>query len=209
MLPNDVSILVVAEHSLVRAGLCALLDNAPGLVVIAEAADIASAARVAARVHPDVVLFDAPPTEASDQWALGSLRRAAPGSCLLCLARNDPHGVDGLRCVPRNAGVLEFCSALGSLLGDRCAACLLYPQCPAPRIAVALSRRERQVAIRVARGMSSKQIGAALGIKLRTVNTYRESLARKLGASSPAVLTRYVLEHGLNSPIDDSAPRSA
>ena len=52
--------------------------------------------------------------------------------------------------------------------------------------------------------MSSKEIGAALGIKLRTVNTYRESLARKLGASSPATVTRYVLEHGLNSLADES-----
>jgi DNA-binding NarL/FixJ family response regulator len=180
-----------------------VLDGTPGLVVVAEAADMSSATQLAVRVRPDVILFDAPPLDPGARWAFGALRRAAPGSCLLCLGRNAPHGVAELLCVPPDAGVPEFCSALGSVLGDRCAACLLRPQCPAPRIAVALSRRERQVALRVARGMSSKQIGAALGIKLRTVNTYRESLARKLGASSPAVVTRYVLEHGLNSLIDD------
>ena len=68
---------------------------------------------------------------------------------------------------------------------------------PVPQRAVALSRRERQVAVRVAEGMSTKQIAAALGIGTRTVNTYRESLARKLGASSAAVLTRFVLKSGL------------
>jgi DNA-binding NarL/FixJ family response regulator len=93
--------------------------------------------------------------------------------------------------------VAEFCSVLGSLLGERCAACVLRGHCPAARAAVALSRREKQVAVLVAAGLASKQIAAQLGIGLRTVNTYRESLARKLGASSPAVLTRYVLEHGL------------
>jgi DNA-binding CsgD family transcriptional regulator len=94
--------------------------------------------------------------------------------------------------------VAELCVTIGTLLGGRCAACLLRARCPVPRLAVALSRRERQVAVRVAAGLTSKQIAAALGVSLRTVNTYRESLARKLGASSPAVLTRYVLEHGLH-----------
>jgi DNA-binding CsgD family transcriptional regulator len=93
--------------------------------------------------------------------------------------------------------VAEFCSVLGNLLGERCAACVLRGHCPAARAAVALSRREKQVAVLVAAGLASKQIAVRLGIGLRTVNTYRESLARKLGASSPAVLTRYVLEHGL------------
>ena len=58
-------------------------------------------------------------------------------------------------------------------------------------MAAALSRRERQVAVRIAAGLGSKQIAAALGVSLRTVNTYRESLAKKLGASSAAVVTRY------------------
>ena len=199
----DASILVVAEHALIRAGLRSVLDSAPGLVVVAEAPDVVSAVRVAARVRPDVVLFGAPPDSGGDLGSLSDLRRAAPRSCLLCLAPNAPARSDDLRCVPPDAGVSELCAALGSMLGDRCAACLLQPRCPAPRIAVALSRRERQVAVRVARGMSSKEIGAALGIKLRTVNTYRESLARKLGASSPAVVTRYVLEHGLTSIAED------
>lgn len=203
--PNEASILVVAGHALVRAGLRSVLDSTPGLIVVAEAADIASATRVATRIRPDVVLFDAPPSDLRDQRALSDLRQSTPRSCLLSLARNASHEVDELLCVPPDAGVRELCYALGSMLGDRCAACLLHSRCPAPRIAVALSPRERQVAIRIARGMSSKEIGAALGIKLRTVNTYRESLARKLGASSPAVVTRYVLEHGLTS-LDDRFP---
>lgn len=87
--------------------------------------------------------------------------------------------------------------ALDDLLRRPCAGCPAHPGCP--RYAEArLSPREQDVARHVARGMSSKQIAAALGIGLRTVNTYRESLARKLGGSSAAVITRYVLEHGLD-----------
>jgi DNA-binding CsgD family transcriptional regulator len=98
--------------------------------------------------------------------------------------------------------VEEFCAAVGSLLGGACAACALRPQCPVPQLAALLSRRERQVAVSVAAGLSSKQIAGALGIGVRTVNTYREGLARKVGASSGAVLTRYVIESGLDAAWD-------
>ncbi len=60
-----------------------------------------------------------------------------------------------------------------------------------------ITRRERQVLVRVATGASSKEIAADLGISHRTVETHRESIARKLGISSVAGQTRYVIEHHL------------
>jgi DNA-binding NarL/FixJ family response regulator len=187
----------MAEHALVRAGLRALLGATPGLAVIAEAADIDVAASLAASVQPDVLLLDAPSAQDLKR-AVASLRVAAPRACVLCLG-DDEHGVGTIRCIPRDAGVAELCSALADVLGERCGACLLRSRCAAATREIALSPRERQVAIHVAAGLASKQIAAVLGIGLRTVNTYRESLARKLGASSAAVLTRYVLEHGLDA----------
>ncbi len=62
-----------------------------------------------------------------------------------------------------------------------------------------ISVRERQVLGRVAAGMTSKQIAADLGITLRTVHTHRENLAKKLGTSSVAALTRYALQHGIEA----------
>jgi DNA-binding NarL/FixJ family response regulator len=203
--PDDTRILLVAEHALVRAGLRAVLGTTPGLAVVAEAAGLPDAAALAPRHRPDVVLLNAAPVAEADVAAVATLRREVPGACVLYLGDEDDlraaTGCTPLPCVPRNAGVDEFCTTIGALLGGRCAACHLRTHCPAPRIAVALSRRERQVAVRVAAGFTSKQIAAALGVSLRTVNTYRESLARKVGASSPAVLTRYVLEHGLQGEL--------
>lgn len=193
---SNTSILVVAEHALVRAGLRSLLGATSGLAVVGEAADPVSATALAARVRPDVVLFDEPPARAEEE-SIVALRAAVPRACLLCLGEERQwHGAT-MRCIPPDAGVGELCAAVASLLGDRCGACRLRWACEVPRQAVTLSPREKQVAIHVAAGLASKQIAAALGIGLRTVNTYRESLARKLGASSAAVLTRYVLEHGL------------
>jgi two-component system, NarL family, nitrate/nitrite response regulator NarL len=78
------------------------------------------------------------------------------------------------------------------------------PPVPAPRDAPAqrgaleqLTGRERDVLMRVARGLLNKEIAAELGISVRTVESHRESLTRKLGVRSVAGLTRLAIEHGL------------
>lgn len=63
----------------------------------------------------------------------------------------------------------------------------------------ALTARERDVLIRVARGSTNRETAAALGISVRTVETHRDSLMRKLGIHTVAELTRFALEHGLTS----------
>jgi FixJ family two-component response regulator len=56
------------------------------------------------------------------------------------------------------------------------------------------SARERQVLACIAHGKTSKQIAAELGISLRTVNTHRENIAKKIGSSSLASMIRYAIE---------------
>lgn len=193
--------LLVDEHALVLAGLRALISATDGLEVIAEARTLAEAAELARRYRPDVVLLDGRVRAFVSRADFDELRRAAPDACLLVLADDalaragPPRGANG--CVAPNANVEELYATVTSLLGTRCAGCRLRPSCPVPTLAASLSRRERQVAVLVAEGMQSKQIACALGIGIRTVNTYRESLARKLGASSAAVITRFVLKTGL------------
>ena len=196
---DETTIVVVAAHALVREGLCAILRDTPGLAVIGEAGHIDAAASLAVERSPDVILLDEPPAGSIERDAVARLRRERPQACVLCLSRDSAVAPGDLLFVPASAGVGELCSVLGVALGGRCADCSLKSTCVAPRIAVALSPRERQVAVCVARGMPSKQIAATLGIALRTVNTYRESLARKLGASSAAVITRFVLEAKLDT----------
>jgi DNA-binding NarL/FixJ family response regulator len=197
--PNETTILVVAEHAIIRAGLRAVLEATPGFSVVGDVSDTDAAIVVAVRLAPDVVLLGSTPADPAEMARMSALRQALPSACVMCLANKAVLGFDAALCLPPDAGVAELCSTLGSALGDRCAACLLRPRCPAPAVAVALSRREKQVAVCVAEGMSSKRIAVTLGIAPRTVNTYRESLARKLGASSAAVVTRYVLQHKLTA----------
>lgn len=195
------TVLLLEEHAFVRAALAALLAGTPGLSVIGEAGDLNAALRLAQSKPPDVVLVNGKSAAHSSEEAVAALRRAAPGACILVLS-DDGHSrasppTRAFGCLPNDVGVPEFCSTIASLLGVRCSGCALRPVCPAPDAVVPLSRRERQVAIRVAGGLTSKQIAGELGLSLRTVHTYRESLAKKLGASSAAVVTRFVIESGL------------
>ena len=69
-----------------------------------------------------------------------------------------------------------------------------------PRIADGrepLTSREQQILLELAQGKSNKDVGEALDISVRTVETHRKNLKRKLGISTTAGLTRYAMEHGV------------
>jgi DNA-binding NarL/FixJ family response regulator len=193
-------VLLVEEHALIRAGLRSLIDTIQGLTVVAEAADMSEAIALAMTHRPDAILVSASVWESAASGVAPRLRTELPATCVLVIGGEDSNSLGmagGYCCLPRHAGVQEFCTAVTSMLGGRCADCGLRGGCSPAQVAAGLSRRERQVAVRVAEGHTSKQIASMLGLAIRTVNTYRESLARKIGASSAAALTRYVIESGL------------
>lgn len=71
------------------------------------------------------------------------------------------------------------------------------PQRAAPVPPSGLTAREREVLARIAEGMTSKEIAGALGVSLRTINTHREHLAKKLNTSSVAGMVRYAIENAI------------
>jgi len=60
-----------------------------------------------------------------------------------------------------------------------------------------LTEREQTILLQLASGKSNKDVAAVLDISVRTVETHRKNIKRKLGISSTAGLTRYALEHGV------------
>jgi DNA-binding NarL/FixJ family response regulator len=193
---SPLAILLVGGHALIRTALRNLLGS-PQLAIVAEAADHNEALPIAEKLRPDVVLFDAPPTDAAALAGVEAVRSAIPESCLVCLGGSRELELSALHCIPPTAGLDDLHEAIATAVASACGRCVLRPRCAT--VGAILSRRERQVAVCIADGLPSKQIAAVLGIGLRTVNTYRESIARKLGASSAAVITRYVLEHRIQT----------
>lgn len=214
-----VSVLVVDDHAVVRAGVRHILEATPGITVIAEASNAAAAVALAREHTPDLVMLDVSMPGGSGITALPAIRRDVPNARVLMLSVHDDReylaesiraGAHGY--LLKDTAATELRSAVETLLqgrtyfspalgrptpGDPDAP----PQAePPPRI----TAREREVLMHVAAGRTSKQIAAELGISPRTVETHRESLTRKLGIASVAGLTRYAIEHGILPPAPPS-----
>ena len=219
-------VLVVDDHSVVREGLRRVLEEGSGgdLRVVAEAANGAEAVERAVREKPDVVLLDLtmPGPGGSGLAVVRTLRDRAPDARVLILSVHDDreYVLESVRAgahgyLRKDSSPAEIRQAIHAVCaGDSffsppvarhlAAAVQDGSQRPAGSLA-ALTARERDVLVGVASGRTNRETAAALGIGVRTVETHRDSLMRKLGIHTVAELTRFALEHRL---IADRAPDS-
>jgi len=219
-------VLVVDDHSVVREGLRRVLEEGSGgdLRVVAEAANGAEAVERAVRDKPDVVLLDLtmPGPGGSGLAVVRTLRDRAPDARVLILSVHDDreYVLESVRAgahgyLRKDSSPAEIRQAIHAVCaGDSffsppvarhlAAAVQDGSQRPAGSLA-ALTARERDVLVGVASGRTNRETAAALGISVRTVETHRDSLMRKLGIHTVAELTRFALEHRL---IADRAPDS-
>jgi len=219
-------VLVVDDHSVVREGLRRVLEEGSGgdLRVVAEAANGAEAVERAIREKPDVVLLDLtmPGPGGSGLAVVRTLRDRAPEARVLILSVHDDreYVLESVRAgahgyLRKDSSPAEIRQAIHAV----CAGDSFFSPPVARHLAAAvqdggqrstgslaaLTARERDVLVGVASGRTNRETAAALGISVRTVETHRDSLMRKLGIHTVAELTRFALEHRL---IADRAPDS-
>jgi DNA-binding NarL/FixJ family response regulator len=207
-----IRVLVVDDHAVVRAGLRLLLDAEEDIEVVAEAGDGEEAVRAARLERPDVVLLDVVMPNVTGIEAAPQVLRAAPEAKLLFLSmQDDPSyvreafaaGASGY--VLKEAADVEVVQAVREVAaGGR----YVHPALGA-RMATAaaqeareaeedpLSEREREVLRLLALGHTNQEIAKMLFISVRTAETHRAHVLRKLGVGSRADLVRYALAHGL------------
>lgn len=211
-------VLVVDDHSIVREGLRRVLEEDAGgnLRVVAEAANGAEAVERAVQEKPDVVLLDLtmPGPGGGGLAVLRTLRQRVPDTRVLILSVHDDReyvlesvraGAHGF--LRKDSSPAEIRQAIHAIsAGDsyfspvvaRHLAAAVQGGDPHPAGTLgALTARERDVLIRVASGRTNRETAAELGISVRTVETHRDSMMRKLGIHTVAELTRFALEHGL------------
>jgi DNA-binding NarL/FixJ family response regulator len=213
---TPVTVLVVDDHSVVREGLRRVLEEGSGgdLRVVAEAADGAAALERAVSEQPDVVLLDLtmPGPGGGGLAVVRALRVRVPAARVLILSVHDDreYVLESVRAgahgyLRKDSSPAEIRQAIHAVCaGDsyfsppvaRHLAAAVQGTSTARRLG-ALTARERDVLIRVARGSTNRETAAELGISVRTVETHRDSLMRKLGIHTVAELTRFALEHGL------------
>jgi DNA-binding NarL/FixJ family response regulator len=200
----SIRILLVDDHPLVRDGLRLRLGNLPRLEVVGEAGDAAEALREVAAHQPRLVLMDVGMKGVNGLDLTAQLLARHPGLLVLMLSMYDnPEYVQralqaGARgYVLKDAPASEIVAAIdavaagGTFLSPAVAGRLFRAQEPKPR----LSLRESEILSALALGLSSKQIARQFDLSVRTVETHRQNIKRKLELEGQAELIRYAVEH--------------
>jgi len=217
---STVRILIADDHEVVRRGARVLLESRPGWTVCGEATDGREAVEKARRLAPDVVVLDIAMPELNGLEATRRIRQAAPHAEILILTMYDSHQVirevlaAGARgyILKSDAG-RELVSAVEALsqhkpfFTPRVSEMVLdgylkaedgtpLPSGPGSN----LTQREREVIQMLAEGKTNKDAAAALGIGVKTVETHRNRLMRKLRLGSMSELVRFAIRNKIVEP---------
>ncbi|MFJ8793292.1 response regulator [Streptomyces sp. NPDC102462] len=193
-----VRILVCDDHAVVRAGLLALLDSAPGIEVVGEAGTGEEALAMAAKLTPDVVLMDLQLGAGIDGVETTRRLVSGPGATphVLVLTTYDTDA-DITRAIEAGAtGYLlkaerpeELFAAIAAAAEGRTAlsapvAGRVMAQLRSPR--PTLTDRERDILAQLAQGLGNREIARALFISEATVKTHLSRIYYKLGVDTRA-----------------------
>jgi len=219
-----IKVLVADDHPVVRKGLQTCLARQGHLRIVGEAADGDEALRKARELSPDVVLMDISMPGMNGLAVTEVLRKEAPEIKVLVLSvhtnkdyifRVIQAGAHGY--VSKEAPPEELIRAIESVSeGEphfsediaRAALNEFVSSGGKKEPFTQLTSREREVLVLIAEGQSNKEIADRLGIGVRTIETHRERIMRRLGIHSVAGLTKYAIANGLISLESGSAPAS-
>ena len=199
-----IAILLVDDHPMVREGLCARLSSVPHLRVVGEAGNAEEAMAGLLALAPAVVLMDVGLKEGNGIELAQAMLQRQPGLCVLMFSMYDnpeyvqralQAGARGYVLKDASAGeilvAIEAVRAGGTFLSPGVSRRMFRAQAPRP----ILTPRESEILSALARGETSKQIARALDLSVRTVETHRQNIKRKLDLEGPAELMRYALAH--------------
>mgnify|MGYP001204452077 CR=1 FL=1 len=216
MSQKTVRIVIADDHAVVRQGIRAVLEDEPGLEVVAEAADGDEVLALLDEARPDLLVLDISMPGKTGLEVTKHLREEGSDLSVLILSmHDDPEyvleavraGADGY--ILKDVGPGELRDAVAAVtsgteyFSERVTHQLsvglreeIDRERPLSRIE-SLTAREREVLVRVARGMTNREIAEEFGISPRTVETHRERVMSKLRIHTVAGLTRFVVEHGI------------
>ena len=209
---DKIRILLADDHTILRSGIRALLENEPGLSVIGEAEDGRAAVRMACKLKPDVVLMDIAMPLLNGLEATRQIKIQCPDVKVLVLSMHDNEEYIRQALEAGAMGYILKDAAPGELIGAirsvyRGEAVLSpavtrlviedYLRWGGTRpqdVTDSLSPREREVLQLIAEGYTNKQIAEILSISIKTVQAHRNNLMQKLDLHDRGELIKYAIQ---------------
>jgi DNA-binding NarL/FixJ family response regulator len=215
-----ISILIADDHEVLRRGLRQLLEEQDGYFVCGEAATGRDAVELAKQLRPDVTILDLTMPDLNGLEAARQIKRAQPHTEILIFTMHESEELirqvlsagargyilksDATRLII--AGV-EALAAHKPFFTSSVAEAILnvYLRSHAPAAedaapASLLSPREREIAQLLAEGRGNKMIASLLNLSVKTVETHRSAIMRKIGTNSIAGVVRYAVRNKLIEP---------
>jgi len=211
-----VRVLLAEDHALMRAGLRSLLKELGGVEVVGEAGEGHEALRLVAELRPDVVLLDISMPGLGGLEVAARVVREHPDTKVLVLSmhRNEEYVLEALRAgatgyILKDADAVELGVALRAVArGDRyldpAVSAVVFDALKesAPSVRAPLDRltpRQRETLQLIAEGNTTKEIAGKLNLRVKTVESHRTQLMKRLGVHDVAGLVRCAIRSGLVS----------
>ncbi len=214
-----IRVLLADDHNIVREGLKSLLEKDPDIEVVAMADNGRTAVRLAGELKPDVAVLDIAMPEMNGIEATRRIYRDNPAIKVLTLSMHSARrfvtealsaGAKGY--LLKDCAAEELVRAIRTVAGDET---YLSPKVAGlivkdylkhspettPSADSCLTNREREILQLIAEGESTKEIAFKLGVSIKTVETHRQQIMKKLNLHGVAELTRYAIREGL-TPLD-------
>jgi DNA-binding NarL/FixJ family response regulator len=213
---DNTRVLLVDDHTLVRAGIRSLLEKMPEVEVVAEAGDGRTALGLIQTYSPNLVLMDIAMSELNGLQATERIAREFPAVRVIILSMhaNEEYVLQALRSgaagyLLKDAATVELELAITAVMRgetylspaisknviEQYLARLKGEQTPAQN----LTPRQREILQLIAEGKSTKEIAFVLGISIKTVEAHRSQLMDRLGIHDVAGLVRHAIRIGMIS----------
>jgi DNA-binding NarL/FixJ family response regulator len=214
-------ILIADDHEVVRHGVRNLINNEEDLSVVWEASNGREAVRIAEKNHPDVAIIDLVMADLNGMEATRQIRKVSPETKLLIFTMHETERLvqevfqagahayvlksdAGRLLVQAIRTVLQgehfFSSKINEVIFEGFLRNQSTKTEPALDDALRPTAREREIIQLLAEGKSSKEVATVLGISVKTVETHRAALMRKLDLHSISDLVRYAIRQHIIEP---------